>query len=53
MIRIYTDGATSSNGKADAVGGWAYLILNDNIKINKGEIILWFLQQIRKKEIQD
>ena len=27
MIKIYTDGATSGNGKANAVGGWAYLIL--------------------------
>ena len=33
MYEIYTDGATSGNGKADAPGGWAYIILED------GEII--------------
>ena len=41
MIKIYTDGATSGNGKANAIGGWAYLILNDNneiIKKNSGHI---------------
>ena len=25
---IYTDGATSNNGYQDAVGGWAYVIIN-------------------------
>ena len=41
MIKIYTDGATSSNGKANAIGGWAYIILNDNNEIiekNSGHI---------------
>ena len=41
MIKIYTDGATSGNGKTNAIGGWAYLILNDNNEIiekNSGHI---------------
>lgn len=29
MVRIYTDGATSGNGKADAVGGYAWIALNE------------------------
>ncbi len=29
MIKIYTDGATSDNGKADAVGGYAWAILDN------------------------
>lgn len=29
MYEIYCDGATSGNGKADAPGGWAYVILKD------------------------
>ena len=29
MYEIYTDGATSGNGKADAPGGWAYIIIKD------------------------
>ena len=29
MYEIYTDGATSGNGKANASGGWAYIILKD------------------------
>ena len=29
IYEIYTDGATSGNGKADAPGGWAYIILKD------------------------
>lgn len=31
MYEVYTDGATSGNGKADAPGGWAYIILSDGI----------------------
>ena len=32
MYEVYTDGATSGNGKADAPGGWAYVILrNDEV----------------------
>lgn len=30
MIEIYTDGATSKNGSENAVGGFAYIILNNN-----------------------
>lgn len=33
MFEIYTDGATSSNGSENAQGGWAYIILNDGMKI--------------------
>ena len=29
MYKLYTDGATSNNGKEGAIGGWAYVILND------------------------
>ena len=29
MYEIFCDGATSGNGKADAPGGWAYVILRD------------------------
>ena len=29
MYEIFCDGATSGNGKADAPGGWAYVILKD------------------------
>ena len=29
MYKLYTDGATSNNGKEGAIGGWAYAILND------------------------
>ena len=30
MIKIYTDGATSNNGKENARGGWAFAIVNNN-----------------------
>ena len=33
MIKIYTDGATSNNGKDNARGGWAFAIVNDNNEI--------------------
>lgn len=33
MYEVYTDGATSGNGRADAPGGWAYVILRN------GEVI--------------
>ena len=29
-MRIYTDGATSNNGRSGAVGGWAFVIINDD-----------------------
>lgn len=31
MYEIFCDGATSGNGKADAPGGWAYVVLSDGI----------------------
>jgi ribonuclease HI len=34
-IEVYTDGATSSNGYANAVGGWAYVVLRDGEKIHE------------------
>lgn len=33
MYEIYTDGATSSNGSESARGGWAYIILENGMKI--------------------
>ena len=30
MIKLYTDGATSNNGKDSARGGWAFAILEDD-----------------------
>lgn len=33
MFEVYTDGATSGNGKVDAPGGWAYVILKDGVMI--------------------
>ena len=30
MIKLYTDGATSNNGKDGARGGWAFVILEDD-----------------------
>lgn len=32
-MEIYTDGATSNNGKDGAIGGWAYVIINDKKEI--------------------
>lgn len=40
-IKIYSDGACSGNGKADAKGGWAYVVLlteNDALYRYGGEI---------------
>lgn len=34
--QIYTDGATSNNGKSNAVGGWAFVILKNEIEIAAG-----------------
>ena len=31
-MKVYTDGATSGNGAADAVGGWAFIALSDDLK---------------------
>ena len=33
IYEVYTDGATSGNGKANAPGGWAYVVLKDGILI--------------------
>lgn len=33
MIKFYTDGSCKGNGKTNAVGGWAFVILKDNEKI--------------------
>lgn len=35
MYEVYTDGATSGNGKADAPGGWAYVILRDGAVVSQ------------------
>lgn len=32
-FEIYSDGSTRNNGRADAVGAWAYVVLNDEKKI--------------------
>ena len=32
-MKIYTDGATSKNGRDDAIGGWAFVIIDENDKI--------------------
>lgn len=29
MLKVYTDGATSNNGKTGAVGGWAFIVLDE------------------------
>ena len=36
MIEVYTDGAASNNGKEDAVGGAAWVILKDGEKVAEG-----------------
>ena len=30
MIKVYTDGACSGNGKEGAVGGWAFCVIGEN-----------------------
>lgn len=32
-FEVYSDGSTRNNGRADAVGAWAYVILNEEEKI--------------------
>ena len=34
-FEVYSDGSTRNNGRADSVGAWAYVILNDNIKVHE------------------
>ena len=36
MIEVYTDGATSNNGHKDAIGGAAWIILQENRIIESG-----------------
>ena len=36
MIEVYTDGATSNNGYENAIGGAAWIILQENIIIDSG-----------------
>lgn len=36
-MNIYTDGATSFNGTEKAIGGWAYVIINDEDQVINGE----------------
>lgn len=36
MIEIWTDGATSNNGKKNAIGGWAYVIVKDGEELCHG-----------------
>ena len=33
IYEVYCDGATTGNGKANAPGGWAYVILKDGVMI--------------------
>jgi ribonuclease HI len=33
IFEIYSDGSTRNNGRADAVGAWAYVVLNEGKKI--------------------
>ena len=40
--RVYTDGSCINNGKPDAKGGWAYVIMGDDDKIakmNSGQVV--------------
>lgn len=36
MIELWTDGATSNNGRKNAVGGWAYVIVKDGEELCSG-----------------
>ena len=35
IFEIYSDGSTRNNGRADAVGAWAYVVLNNGEKIHE------------------
>lgn len=35
MYEVYTDGAVSANGSANAPGGWAYVILKDGCLVSQ------------------
>lgn len=36
MVELWTDGATSNNGRENAVGGWAYVIIKDGEELCHG-----------------
>lgn len=36
-MKIYTDGATSNNGYSNAIGGWAFIIIDDKENILHSE----------------
>lgn len=38
MIKLYTDGATTNNGKENAFGGWAYIGVDEDKKKFLSEI---------------
>lgn len=35
VFDIYCDGSTRNNGRADAIGAWAYVVLHEGIKIHQ------------------
>ena len=37
MIKVYTDGACSCNGKEGAIGGWAFCVIGENDELIHGE----------------
>ena len=37
MIKVYTDGACSGNGKEGAIGGWAFCVIGENDELIYGE----------------
>ena len=37
MIKVYTDGACSGNGKEGAIGGWAFCVVGENDELIYGE----------------
>ena len=34
-FEVYSDGSTRNNGRADAVGAWAYVVLNEGKKVHE------------------
>ena len=37
MIKVYTDGACSGNGKEGAIGGWAFCVIGENDELIHSE----------------
>ena len=35
IFEVYSDGSTRNNGRADAIGAWAYVILNEGKNIHE------------------